>query len=165
MKTNNRIAFYSAILNYLQSEFDDEGMVKKIIDLSNDCSPSWEATADSIADLEQYVNRGSEIENEDELFTLLNDFVKDAFKDLSVLKNPAAMELFHKLAVKVLPSFRAGEDIFIWAKSVKERPDGSGIIMLHVTDLERFRKELQDHDLIDGSTENYTLEEVIQLGS
>lgn len=163
--SNQRIAFYTTILNYLQLEHDDEAVVKQVIELSKGCSPSWEATEDSLAELEQYSNRGSQIVDDEQLYTLLNDFAKAAFKDLSVLKNPMAMDVFHKLAAQVVPSHRKGHDVLVWAKSLKERPDGSAVIVLHVSDLERFRKELEEHRLIDGSTVNNTLEECIQIGS
>ena len=159
------IEFYSTILAYVQTWVDPEGLMSKVLGLSETSSLSWEATEESVRKLEQCVNRPSEVEDDDELSTTTNDFVKSAFMDLSVLKNPDAMNLFDKLAKSCLPTYSNGEDIFIWARSVKERSDGSAVIVLHVSDLERFREIIERHDLVDDSTECNALEECVQLGS
>jgi hypothetical protein len=164
MKTN-QIAFYSAILTYIKSDVEVDELIPEILKLAEASSPSWEATEESVRKLEQCINRQSEVEDDHEWSTTKNDFTKAAFKDLSVLKNPVAMDLFDRLAKTCLQTYAQNEDLLIWAKSVKERPDGSAVIVLHVSDLERFRKIIEDHDFVDGSTECNTLEECIQIGS
>lgn len=151
---------------FLTVEVDDQKRIGKLVEMSEKLNPSWKATEESLLKLEQYSNRGSEIENDDELFTLLQDFAKDAFRDLSSVRDDGeAMEVFHKLASDVIPTYGNGEDIFVWAKSVKERPGGSGIVVLHVTDLERFRQMIEDHEYTDNNTVYTTLENGIQIGS
>lgn len=161
----NIIGFYQSILDYLESDIEDQKPVNKILELGLLSLPSWETTKENIEKLEQCVNRSSEVEDDDEWSMTTNDFVKAAFKDLSVLRDPAAMVLFDSIGRICIPTYANGEDVFIHAKSVKERQDGSGVIILHVSDLERFRKILEDHDNVDSSTSLHTLEEGIQIGS
>ncbi len=159
------IKFYATILSYLEADFEDEQLVKQLVEVAQKIKPSWETTEESVVRLEQAVNRGSEIEDDDELYSILNDFNKAAFRDLSVIKDDAAMDVFQRLASKVSATFSDGEDMLVWAKSVKDRPDGSGVIVLHVSDLKRFRKLIEDHDLVDNSTEDGTLENGVVIGS
>lgn len=161
------VGFYSTLLRYLRinSEIESDGLIPEILALAEGASPSWEATGESVRFLEQCTNRPSSIEDDEEWNTMLNDFVKNAFRDLSVLKNPAAMDVFVKVARAVSPTFNNGEDMLVWAKSVKERPDGSGVLVLHVSDLKRFRKEIEGHNFVDGSTTLHALEEGVMLGS
>ena len=157
--------FYATVLSYLQSEFEDENAVSEIIALGKKASPSWEATEKGIGFLEQCCNRQSSVKDDEKWSTCMNDFVKAAFKDLSVLKNPEAMGLFRKVADAVVPTFASGEDMLIWARDIKERHDGSAVVILHVSDLERFRRLIENHDFVDSSSEGSILEEVIQIGS
>ncbi len=155
--------FYAAMLAYLRADVEIEGAVAKIIQLAKETSPSWEATEESVTFLELCCNRNSSVKDDDEWSTAMNDFVKAAFRDLSVLKNPAAMGLFGTIAEKVLPN--PTDDMLIWARTIKERPDGSAVIILHVSDLDRFRSMIEHHDFVDNSTNCATLEEAIQIGS
>lgn len=159
------IKFYATMLSYLEADFEDEQVVRQLVEMARKVNSSWETTEKSLAKLEQAVNRGSEIKDDDELYPILNDFNKAAFRDLSVIKDDAAMDVFQRLASKVSATFSGGEDMLVWAKSVKDRPDGSGVIILHVSDLKRFRKLIEDHDLVDSSTEDGTLENGILVGS
>ncbi len=159
------IKFYATMLSYLEADFEDAQLVKQLVEAAQKVKPSWETTEESVLKLEQAVNRGSEIKDDDELYSILHDFDKAAFRDLSVIKEDAAMDVFHRLASKVSATFRSGEDMFVWAKSVKERPDGSAVIVLHVSDLERFRKLIEEHDLADNSTEDGSLESGVLIGS
>lgn len=162
---NKMIAFYSTILDYLKSDVEVDELIPEILKLAEASSPSWEATEEELRKLEQCVNRSSEVEDDEEWSTTTNDFIKSAFKDLSVLKNPLAMDLFDRLAKTCIPTYANGEDMFLWARSVKARPDGSAVIVLHVSDLERFRRIMESHDNVDNSTCLFTLEDGIQLGS
>lgn len=158
--------FYQEVLNYIQAADEMEGAVEKIVALAQKASPSWEATAESVAFLEKTRNRGSRDVKDDEVWsTTLNDFVKAAFRDLSPLKDETAMELFKKVADGIGTTFFSGDDMLIWARTVKERPDGSGVLVLHVTDLKRFRTFIEEHDLADSSTQENTLEYGVLVGS
>lgn len=157
--------FYVTILAYIQLEFDDEKKLAEIIDISKKAEPSWEVTKESIALLEQCVNRGSTIEEEDLEQATRNDFVKAALRDLSVLKNDDAMDVFDRVAKSCSPTYAVGEDLLIWARTVKERPDGSAVIVLHTTDLKRFRELIEDHDFADKVSDDPSLEGGVIIGS
>lgn len=162
---NPIIKFYQLVFSYLQSDFDDPVLAQKIVEFSKEAKPSWSTTIARLEFLEQCCNRGSSVENDEHWSETTVDFAKAAFRDLSVIKNPLAMELFWKIANKYVPTFGNGEDFFVWARNVKVRPDGSAVILLHVTDLERFRELIEEHDLVDTSTQVGTLEHVVQIGS
>lgn len=158
--------FYREVLNYIQAEDEIEGAVEKIVALAEKAKPSWEATAESVAFLEKTRNRGSrEVTDDDVWSTTLNDFVKAALRDLSPLKDPEAMDLFKEVADEIGTTFNNGDDMLIWARTVKERPDGSGVLVLHVTDLKRFRDFIEDHDLADKVSDCHSLEEGVLIGS
>jgi hypothetical protein len=158
--------FYQSVLNYIQSDMEVEGAIEKIVAFAEKASPSWEATSESVAFLEKCRNRGSSEVTDDEVWsTTLNDFVKAAFRDLSPLKDESAMDLFKQVADEIGTTFNCGDDMLIWARNVKERPDGSGVIVLHVSDLKRFRELIEDHDLADKESEHHSLEGGVLIGS
>jgi hypothetical protein len=157
--------FYATVVSYLQAEFDDENVVAEIIALAGKANPSWEITRESLALLELCVNRGSTVEEEDLEQITRNDFAKAAFRDLSVLKDNEAMDIFDQVAKTCVPTYAVGEDMFVWARTVKERPDGSAVIVLHTSNLERLRRLLENHDFVDSTTNCLSLEEGIQIGS
>jgi hypothetical protein len=158
--------FYREVLSYIKAEDEIEGAVEKIVALAEKASPSWEATAESVALLESARNRGSmEVKDDDVWSITLNDFVKAALRDLSPLKDPEAMELFKEVADEIGTTFNNGDDMLVWARTVKERPDGSGILVLHVTDLKRFRDMIEDHDFADKVSHCHSLEEGVLIGS
>jgi hypothetical protein len=159
------VNFYSTILAFIQSDKETDGAVAEIVALAKKAAPSWEATEESVLFLEQCCNRGSTVNDDDLLFTTLNEFMKASFRDLSVLKDATAMELFQKLASEVSPAFSNGEDMLIWARTVKERPDGSAVIVLHVSDMKRFRKLIERHDFADSTVDDPTLESGVVIGS
>lgn len=160
------IKFYREVLKYIQAEDEIDGAIANIVTLAEKASPSWEATAESVAFLEQCRNRGSVEVKDDEVWsTTLNDFVKAAFRDLSPLKDDGVMELFKEVANGIGTSFWNGEDMLVWARTVKERPDGSGVLVLHVSDLDRFRKMIEDHDEADDSSQENSLEFGVLIGS
>ena len=158
--------FYREVLTYIQAEDEIDGAIQKIVALAQKASPSWEATAESVAFLEKTRNRGSrEVTDDDVWSTTLNDFVKAAFRDLSPLKDEEAMELFKEVADGIGTTFNNGDDMLVWARTVKERPDGSGVLVLHVTDLKRFRDFIEDHDLADKVSDHHSLEGSVLIGS
>lgn len=158
--------FYREVLNYVQADDEIEGAINKIVTLAQKSSPSWEATVESVAFLEKCRNRGSrEVTDDDVWSTTLNDFVKAAFRDLSLLKDSEAMALFKDVAYGIGTSFRGGDDMLIWARTVKERPDSSGVLVIHVTDLARFRELIEDHRLVDATSACHSLESGVLIGS
>ena len=165
MKTKNpAVLFYLAILAYIRSTVEVEGAVEEILALGKKASSSWEVTEESVRFLEQCCNRQSSVGEDEGWSETINDFVKAAFKDLSVLKDPAAMTTFRGLASEVSSTF--GEDMLIWARDIKERADGSAVVILHVSNIERFRKFIEDHDFVDDATDtDGTMEEVVLIGS
>lgn len=163
---NPFVCFYSAILSYLRSDVEVDGAVEEILALAKKASPSWEATEESVTFLEQCCNRQSSVGEDEGWSETINDFVKAAFKDLSVLKDPAAMTTFRELASEVSSTFSVGEDMLIWARTIKERADGSAVVILHVSDIERFRRLIEQHDFVDNSTNTGgMMEEVVLIGS
>lgn len=67
----------------------------------------------------------------------LLDLVLAAFKDLSPMKNPDAMRTFEKICM----ACHVDEDaLFMWSRKVTERQDGSAVIILHVSNLDDFKK-------------------------
>ena len=158
--------FYREVLTHIQAEDEIEGAIQKIVALAEKASPSWEATAESVAFLEKCRNRGScEVTDDDVWSTTLNDFVKAAFRDLSPLKDDEAMKLFKEVADGIGTTFNNGDDMLIWARTVKERPDGSGVLVLHVTDLKRFRDFIENHDCADKTSDYHSLEGSVLIGS
>lgn len=159
------IQFYTVLFSYLVSRIDDTDIIEELIKLSKKASPSWEVNEESVSFLEKCTNRPSSVEDDEDLFTTINNFLKSAFKDLSVLKDPMAMEVFDRLARKVSPSYACDGDMLVWARSIKERPDGSGVLIIHVTDLERFRRIIEDNTFADENTEDNSLEGIVLIGS
>lgn len=95
----------------------------------------------------------------------MNDFVKAAFRDLSPLRDPKAMDLFKEVADEIGTTFNNGDDMLIWARTVKERSDGSGILLIHFTNLQRFRDIIEEHDLADDVSDCHSLEDGVLIGS
>lgn len=159
--------FYRAVLEHIEGDTVFEGAAEKIIALAIKAKPSWEATLESVAFLEKCSNSSGGVEVEDDhIWSLtLNDFVKAAFRDLSPLKDPGAMDLFNEVANKIGTSFRFGNDMFVWTRSVKKRPDGSGVLVIHVTDMDRLRRIIEKHRRADEATKENSLEFGVLIGS
>jgi hypothetical protein len=69
-------------------------------------------------------------------------FVQAAFRDLSSVRNPAAMRVFGE--IRAICGF--DERLLLWfSKTVHTRVDGSAIIMLHVSNPEAFRVLRNQH--------------------
>lgn len=147
---------YSLILDYLVHEPEDDTAARRgIVAQAAEAGASWVATDESIEMLERCVNRGSTVTDEDEWSEIREEFVLAAFRDLSPMKNPLAMETFRKLQEKCL--FEIGEHL-VWARKVNRRDDGSAVIVLHVSDLSLFEK------LVGGGVTGGTLEEGVMIG-
>lgn len=153
------IKFYATILSFLQSEVEEVGAVDEIVTLAKKAHPSWETTEENVCLLEMCVLDHASVLNDDTWAITRNDFIKCAFKDLSVLKNPNAMRVYSQLERVVLNK----GDLFIWARKVRAREDGSAVIVLHVSDLQKFRNVLEESPDHGIDTEFDTLEECIML--
>lgn len=143
---NPIVKFYATLLAYIESDIEVDGAVEEILKLAKEASPSWEVTEEDVKGLEEVCNRGGKLDEENherysELTDLCQDVIVAAFKDLAVLKWPLAMDLFGKLRGRLV----FDEDSFVWARSVKKRPDGSALVILHVSDYERFKGMIEGH--------------------
>jgi len=137
------IKFYATVLSYLQSEIEEVGAIEEIVGLAKETKPSLEVTLESISLLEKYVNRPNEIDEteDDSWLEVKEEFVCSAFKDLSALRDPGAMNLWHQINQVML--IEDDGDLFMWSKKTKSRPDGSAVIVLHVSNEEYFDHMLE----------------------
>ena len=90
---------------------------------------SWELTKEHLDQLDRCVNDSQNV-SEDEWEEARNEFVIAAFKDLSDFRDPRATVLFNQL--RRLCTVNDGE-LLMWSKKVIKRPDGSAVIVLHVS--------------------------------
>ena len=113
--------------------------------------------------LEQITNRPSELSTQEyDESEVQQDFVTAAFKDLSVLKNPAAMSLFGKIR----DCIALDGDSFIWARKVIARPDGSAVVILHVSDLQKFAYIIENCNMNRaGAVGARSLDDCVMIGS
>lgn len=143
---NPIVKFYAAVLAYIESDIEVDGAVEEILKLAKEASPTWEATGEDLELLEEYCSGPDALyeknkERYEDAADLSEEFIIGAFKDLAVLKWPLAMDLFGKLRGRVVFE----DDSFVWARSVKKRPDGSALVILHVSDYERFKGMIENH--------------------
>jgi hypothetical protein len=161
---NPIIEYYQCIYHYLYYSHPSHDVLERILELAEVTSPSWKATEEKIIFLERCTDSNEDDIDSELWHTTLDDFATLAFKDLSVLKNPAAMDIFHKL-VDLTIRLDGENNHVIWAKSIRERPDGSGIIVLHVSNLEAYRGTIDSNQIVGDSTELKSLENGILLPS
>jgi hypothetical protein len=162
---NKMMRFYAMMFSYLQAGFEDSHTLKQIVSLAGKAKPSWKTSIETVKFLEQCCNRGETVQDDDVVLTTQNDFIKAAFRDLSPIKNREAMDLFTKLAEEVSATYREGDDMLVLGRTIRERHDGSAVIVLHVTDLARFRASIENHTHMDPSTEENSLEAGVLIGS
>lgn len=145
---NPVIEFYKKILEYLRLGYESSEMAIQTLQLAIKAKPActWDLSMEKIKFLEECINRPDDIllPEDSQTYELrvdaISDFLLAAFRDLSILKNPLAMDLFCDLDRE----FTGGlEDFYVWARNVKERPDGSAVITLHVSSLHEFRQILE----------------------
>jgi hypothetical protein len=149
-----------------------EQMIKKIVNLTKKVKPSCEVTRENILLLEEYINLWSDTdlfsEKGKKVETFLNDFTRNAFKDLTVLKNPYAMRVFQDLATEVIPGWNPDEhpdQLFVWARKVNERDDGSGVYVIHASNAGIFERLLNFHQLVSDNTDNPELFDCLVFNS
>lgn len=161
-RTNSIISYYKAILEFLRAKEKTNEAIEEIWAIAKKASPSW---AGSLRYLDECTNRSENIADTKELSRTLNGFVKAAFRDLSVLKDPQAMRVFHSLANKTCETFTPDGDLLIWARNEKIRKDGSAVIILHVSNSRRFHELLEKDERICKTSEIETsLKEVLFVG-
>jgi hypothetical protein len=159
------VKFYAAILAYIQMDAEFEEQAKGLVEQAKEAKASWETTLESLALLVKACNHGSQFTKEEDHVEsdTKAEFTLAAFRDLSVLRVPEAMELFARLDQEV--NCGIGDD-YVWAKSVKARPDGSAVILLHVSNLEGFKDMVEKCGSASIATSAYygTLQEGVVLG-
>lgn len=139
---NAKMKLYQTTLNFLKEEWNPEE-AWRILGIAQEVEARFERESNQVSvgemhELWDCVNN-SETNNENWL-EIKEGFVMAAFKDLSVIKNPEAMELFHEIRRYVLPG---DEDGFVWARTIKDRPDGSAVIVLHVSNRDMYEKAME----------------------
>ena len=142
-KTPLVIAFYEFVLWYLEN-----GNQRELAQLSllgnmhrwnkDNVHLSWDVTEENLRLLDRSVNESGTLDDETWTNTR-NEFIVSAFKDLSTFRNPEAMSIFEKL--RTVCTMNDGE-LMLWGRNVTKRSDGSAVIVLHVSDLEKFEKML-----------------------
>jgi len=134
---------YELVLRYLENNPRKEVLGRVVLDNLPTRSKmvSWEMTEESLRLLHRCVNESSTVDDEEWTETR-NAFVTAAFKDLSSLRNPHAMRVFNKLRVTCTLN---DEELFLWRRKVTKRPDGSAVMVIHVSDVELFEGLLGEH--------------------
>lgn len=138
-KSTSLILIYEWILWYLEkgnrrqlAECFLRGNIQRFKNQEN--PPSWDLTEESLTLLDRCVNESGSL-NDETWTEVRNNFIIAAFKDLSTFRNPKAMVIFEKL--RTILTLNEGE-LLLWARTITKRPDGSGVIVMHVSDMEAF---------------------------
>lgn len=91
------------------------------------------------------VNDPTTVESDDTWLNTKEGFVVSAFKDLSVIKNPEAMKLFAEIRNLMLGENTT--DAVVWTRTVKARPDGSVVYIIHASSQKMFEKHFGDFQI------------------
>lgn len=112
---------------------------------------SWKGARDTnvLSRLLRAINDGESL-NDEEWEEVRFDFVMSAFKDLSPLRDPRAMETFDE--IRKVAVMNDGETL-LWGRKITKRDDGTAVVVLHVSDFEAFEK------MLEGQTGQGDLEE------
>ena len=139
-KVNTPDAVYQLILWYL--ECGEKAPMAKQMLLGNlpqlSKVVSCELTEESLKRLLGYLVN---YEREVGWFQEVGRFFMAAFKDLSSLRNPRAMEIFKNLRKIASPYMN---HLNLWARKISKRPDGSAFIILHISDYEVFSQTFKE---------------------
>lgn len=140
------IQFYWQLLEHCRNDIGGSILTQGILSLAKKAKPSWIATEENVRLVREWYLDSNELNSgtnaKEKRLTahkLMLDLLAAAFKDLSPLKNPAAMALFFEIK----QAFCLPEDVFVWARNIKQREDGSGVIILHVSDVDTFRRTME----------------------
>ena len=143
MQTMNPILkFYIVLLAFFQKNKCSLADINRLVNLAKRLKLCW--TVDS-ENLQIYFDA---FKKDDTYWKWVEkrEFIRiHAFKDLTTLKDPKAMEIFNgfkHLGPPVNSEGCANNFFVAWAKKIQERPDGSGIITLHVSDMFWFGQAL-----------------------
>lgn len=145
---NATLKFYSAVLAFLKDGENTPENHEHLMELAKTGKSSWKFTTDDLGTLWLMVNDSDEIKGE--WPDTQDDFVIAAFKDLSQMREPKAAELLEQLW-ETSPTNQ--EEYIVWARKIKERKDGSGVLILHVSSVELFKQ------LVRGNTGHGDLKE------
>ena len=140
---NNTYQFYVLCQNFLTLQPHPEvPTAAQIVEFARTCEGlSWKPEVEGLELLEKCVNRSSEVKDDDVWMDTKNMFIIDAFKDLSSLRDPKAMQLFEQLYRQA--SFAEKDSNIIWARKVMKRPGGSAVVILHVQDYTTFKRMVE----------------------
>jgi hypothetical protein len=131
--------FYLTVFNLIRNNADStEAEREKVVTLASKCNDltCGDVSADKLLFLEKIVKHRGEVLTEDLPSDPREDFIISAFRDLSPMKNPEAMELFQAFRKACLPEEDA-ENI-IWVRKIVRRKDNTAVLVLHVNDLDVF---------------------------
>lgn len=145
---NATLKFYSAVLAFLKDGEITSENLQHLKELAKTGKSSWKFPAYNLEILWLMVNDSGKIKGE--WPDTQDEFVIAAFKDLSQMREPKAAELLEQLW-ETSPTNQ--EEYIVWARKIKERKDGSGVLILHVSSVELFKK------LVQGNTGHGDLEE------
>lgn len=98
----------------------------------------WVGTEETLNELHECIHRVND-KYDDTYESILEEFAITAFKDLSSLRDPAALGVFERLTQVCRINHLAH---FIWPRKIIERKDGSAVIILHVSSLGTFEEIL-----------------------
>lgn len=142
VSNNPVVCFYSALQIVLNENIVlMEGQVDHLCELASKCGDkiSVEVDRDWLLLIDRCVKRSNELEDGVWLDTK-EEFIIAAFKDLSIIKDSIAMEIFDKLRETTVMD----EEVMLFARKIKKRENGSAVIILHVSNLSWFENRLDD---------------------
>lgn len=153
---NKVIRIYTEIHKYLVSDFFDDDIRTTITELSQEVKISVDTSCEYLRKLKNAIEGHSPIDEVDEC-QIKNDFIKGAMKDLSNLRNEKSARIFSKLKQLAIHD----DDTFLWARIVRHKSDGSGMIALHTSDLEQTKSFLEKYNQ-DPETKYFDLQDGIK---
>ena len=138
--------FYRNLLDFVREHENTENGRRKILACAQKTfGLSWNIDDSEISNLHFVCSNPQKHEigmfSEAQLYSV-KKFIIAAFHDLSVIKNPHAMCLFMEFnKITQYSGF-----LTMFAKTIVPRYGGSGIIVLHVSDTEKFSSFIRRHD-------------------
>lgn len=142
MKTNLVIDFYKKLTLYLIQENIRPGEATELLKLASEAGVSPDFSSDKLRwldEMKNHLSKGRGIDNQ-----FMYYFWSQVFRDLTAIKNPDAMEVFHKFCDCMLGSLNLKVHV-VWSEKIKIRKDGSVISRVHMSQSDSL------HRLIDRS--------------
>jgi hypothetical protein len=122
--------FYQMLCEYLEESMHDVAEIPGILQLSIGSGMCWSPNHEDIAYLDEIRRKNAEQGdkyNDPRMLCILTK----AFKDLTTIRNPDAMEIWHDLVKIVTNGMLPVHAIWLESGRTKERPDGSMVGRLH----------------------------------